>query len=213
VAYFYCNRNEEQRRDPENVLRSFIRQLSTSPETDAIHDSLIQLYKEQHKTQRQRYSSTKMPLRDRETLVQQLINTYSHTILVIDALDECYEKTRIQFIAVLDELVRKSSRLKILISSRKNEDIKYQLEKKLNVGISATDNQNDISKFVATAIKEDERTRRNAIPSELKGKIVQTLLDKSDGMYVQIWLFLPVSAKITTQVPMGVAANQSTIDA
>jgi hypothetical protein len=38
-------------------------------------------------------------------------------------------------------IVFKSTALKILISSRQNDDIKQRLEQKANIGISATNNQ------------------------------------------------------------------------
>jgi hypothetical protein len=112
----------------------------------------------------------------------QLSQTYARTTLVIDALDEC--EGRSYLIEALDRLVNSSSDVRILISSRRDEDIKLRLEKKLNFGISATDNQNDIEKFVREEIEADKRTRRISIPQDLQELIVKTLLEKSGGMYV-----------------------------
>jgi hypothetical protein len=44
LAYFYCYRNEDRRRNPDNVLLSDIKQLSISSEQHAIQDCLVQLY-------------------------------------------------------------------------------------------------------------------------------------------------------------------------
>src|ERR1700761_8084566 len=46
LVYFYCDRNDEPRRQPESVLRSFVRQLSYRKKDDEItlQKALIQLY-------------------------------------------------------------------------------------------------------------------------------------------------------------------------
>ena len=49
LAYFYCDRNEESRRDPENVLCSFVKQLSISPDEQAIQDLLVEIYKKKQR--------------------------------------------------------------------------------------------------------------------------------------------------------------------
>jgi hypothetical protein len=49
VAYFYCNRNEESRRNPQNVLRSLVKQLAVSPDMGAIHTILVELFNKKQK--------------------------------------------------------------------------------------------------------------------------------------------------------------------
>jgi hypothetical protein len=72
--------------------------------------------------------------------------------------------------------------VKIFISSRRDGDIKRQLERKENISIEATDNQDDIAKFVAEKIAENENDRYYPISEGLKSEIVDTLLYKSGGM-------------------------------
>lgn len=100
----------------------------------------------------------------------------------MDALDECHASLRRELMEAFDRLINKSTKLKILISSRRNDDIKRRLEQKANVGISATDNQKDISKFVADEIEKNQKDRRIQIPKDLQEQIIQTLLVKSGGM-------------------------------
>lgn len=57
LAYFYCNRNEDSRRDRENILRSFVKQLSLSKDKDAIHEVVVEsYYKKRHRTIRENRS-------------------------------------------------------------------------------------------------------------------------------------------------------------
>lgn len=179
LAYFYCDRNQEARRVPENILRSFVKQLAVSPEKDALHHSLTQIY---YQKAAPGFNSKELSFAESEALLVQLIGTYQCTTLIVDALDECHASLRRELIEAFDRLINKSTNLKILISSRRNDDIKRRLEQKANVGISATDNQKDISKFVADEIEKNKKDRRIQIPKDLQEQIIQTLLVKSGGM-------------------------------
>lgn len=176
VAYFYCNRNEPSRRDPANVLRSFVKQLSISRNEQAIQEILVEIYKEK---QRIGFASAQLTLEEAESLLPNLMQAYSRTTLVLDALDECYEGSRSELIRIFGRLIKVSPQLKILVSSRRDRDIKFQLEKESNVGIEAADNHGDITKFVLAEIAQE---RPKPISDELREQIVKTLLDKSHGM-------------------------------
>ncbi|GAB1196399.1 hypothetical protein APSETT444_005669 [Aspergillus pseudonomiae] len=179
LVYFYCNRNEELRRKPKEILCNFVKQLSIADDQTVIHDSLLQIYDDR----RQRgFLSKDLSLEESEALLTQLISTYPKTILVLDALDESEEGSRQGLINYFCRLVDQIQNLKIFISSRRDEVIASRLETNANVGIDATDNQNDIAKFVSQKIDEDEKKRANPISSELKHDIVRILLDKSQGM-------------------------------
>jgi hypothetical protein len=111
-----------------------------------------------------------------------LVRTYSRTTLVLDALDETYKQPRAELIDIFGYLINESPQLKIFISSRRDDDIKRQLAKGANVGIEATDNGNDIGKFVMDQIDQAQKRRRNPISPGLRQDIIQVLLDKSQGM-------------------------------
>ena len=51
-----------------------------------------------------------------------------------------------------------------------------------NLGIKATDNQNDIAKFIQDTIDADQSSRRFPLSDGLRNQIVQTLLNKSAEM-------------------------------
>jgi hypothetical protein len=179
LAYFYCDRNEDTRRDPESILRSFVKQLSFSLNEGAVQNALIEIYREKQRTG---FASAKLTLEESKRLIPILIQSYLKVILVLDALDESRERVRADLIEYFSYLVDNFQHVKIFISSRRDDDIKHQLEKKANVGIEATDNRDDISKFVVKKIDQGQKHRRNAISESLRKEIVQTLLEKSQGM-------------------------------
>ena len=135
--------------------------------------------------------SAKLTFEDCESLLPILIQTYSQTILVLDALDEIKEKAQRDLIAFLTVLIEKSQHLTIFISSWHDADIKCQLEKKANfriVKIEATDKSENISKFVAEKINQAQKHQHNAISDGLQNGIIKTLLEGSQGMWVVFYL-------------------------
>ncbi|PGH16010.1 hypothetical protein AJ79_01990 [Helicocarpus griseus UAMH5409] len=173
LAFFYCNRNEESRRLPENILHSLVKQLATSR-------PLVKVYKGK---QQSGFASAKLNPDECESLFLELAQGYSQTTLIIVALDECEEKTRGDFLKRFNRLVSKSRNLKILISSRRDRDLKHQLQLRSNIGIEATDNADDISKFVSERLIQSQEDRPSPISKDLQEEIVQTLLKKSKGMF------------------------------
>jgi ankyrin repeat domain-containing protein 50 len=180
LAYFYCDRNESARQDPELILRSFVRQLSISRNSDAIQHSLVQLYYQKRKNG---FASGKLKIEESRDVLLQLIRIYPQTTLVLDALDECHKETRTQLMDILDTLVTQSPKpVKIFISSRPDRDIRYRFECGPNVHIKATDNRDDIAKFVDDKIDNSPEYWRNSISFDLKDEIRKILVDKSEGM-------------------------------
>jgi ankyrin repeat domain-containing protein 50 len=180
LAYFYCDRNQSDRRNPVLILSSFVRQLSTSHSWDAVQPSLVRLYTEKEKTG---FASNEISIEESEKVLLELINIYPQTTLVLDALDECDRRARGRLIEVLDGLLEQSLKpIKIFISSRPDQDIRDRFDSGPNVGIQATDNQGDISTFVDKKIEKSPEKWRNRISANLRRDICKTLVEKSNGM-------------------------------
>lgn len=178
LAYFYCDRNQSDRREPALILSSFVRQLSTSQSYDEIPSPIVKLYDQKRKAG---FASEKLKLKESQALLADLFQIYSQITLVVDALDECDPKTRLDFIDILDMLAASSTPVKILISSRGDRDIKHRLENGPNLEIR-DDNQSDIAMFVKHEITASEKFWRGEISFELKESICETLVAKSKGM-------------------------------
>lgn len=183
LAFFYCNRAEESRRNEEDVFRSFVKQLGFSSDSCKIHRSLLAIYK---KKQESGFASECLTLGECETLLVDFMSAFTRTTLILDALDECYEESRSRLIKCFTRMIKRVPNLKILISSRRNDDIKRQLRMEANLGIEATDNEDDIRKFVLEKIEQDRLRREDEglplISDKLKTEIVTTLFTKSHGM-------------------------------
>lgn len=90
----------------------------------------------------------------------------------------------------LDRIVDRSPGLKVFISSRPDEDIKYRFGVGPNLDIKATDNQKDIERVVNERLCSSPQHWQRHISPALKAEIHGTLIDKSEGMCVDIDCFL-----------------------
>ncbi|KAJ2995025.1 hypothetical protein NUW58_g1386 [Xylaria curta] len=184
-AFFYCDRNEEQRRKPLSVLRSYVRQLSTTPgNPDCIRKPL------QDFCRQTRQRGADLGFSDCKEQLLQSLNLYPQTTIVLDALDECEQDLRKEIIGTIEELVSKSENpLKVFISSRPDRDIRHRFLDKPNIEIQATDNEEDIRAFVSQEITKHESW--GGMSQDLQNEIVGVLFDKSQGMFQ--WAFLQIN--------------------
>lgn len=202
-AYFYCDRNQTDRQDPTSILSSFVRQLSTTRNADAIPRPTVQMYDQKRQTA---FASGKLNIDESEIVLAELFQMYAQITLVVDALDECEKKTRLDFVERLDKLTANSSNpVKIFISSRRDRDIKYHFENGPSLEIRATDNRDDIAMFVSCEI---QKFRQAEVSSELQELICSTLVEKGEGMYVFVGSETYHASRLTyTQVSMGSIAD------
>lgn len=129
------------------------------------------------------FASGKLKLEESGIVLAELSKIYPQTTLIVDALDECNKDTRLDFIKTLATLVDESPKpIKILISSRRDRDIKHRFENGPNLEIRATNNRDDIAMFVNHEITSSENFWLDEISSELRELICKTLVNKSEGM-------------------------------
>ncbi|RYP57916.1 hypothetical protein DL770_010551 [Monosporascus sp. CRB-9-2] len=183
-AFFYCNRNEEERRKPLMILRSYVRQLSTTAKyPEEMHKKLQELWSEK------RLRGSDLGLEDCREQLFELVNLYPRTTLVLDALDECEPDPRGELVKTIEILLSKSRRpLKIFISSRPDRDIRNRFLDRPNIEIQATHNEKDIQKFVNEEIIKHGAWKDMSLP--LKDEIIRVLRARSQGMFQ--WVFLQI---------------------
>ncbi|KAH6983522.1 hypothetical protein BKA56DRAFT_549075 [Ilyonectria sp. MPI-CAGE-AT-0026] len=177
VAYFYCNRNEEERRQPLSIFQSYVRQLA-APQGRPAH--MRTRLKKLCLETRQKGSVLNFGSCEDELL--ESINGYSKTTLILDALDECEQESRWDLVSAMERLMSKAKKtLKIFIASRPDAETRDLFTSHPNIEIQARDNQADIEKFVIAEINKGGRQRR--ISPRLRQKIVNVILESSHGMF------------------------------
>ena len=174
-AFFYCNRNDDERRKPLSVLQSYTRQLAVvAGRPDLVQKRLRGLWLE---------SLTKAQDLGMESCKKHILSSidlYDRTTIVLDALDECVLESRIAIIEAIKQLLSQATKpLRVFVSSRPDAHI---FENVPTIEIQATDNQEDIKTFVRAEIVKHPLW--HTMPEQLREDIETAILTQSQGMYV-----------------------------
>ena len=152
LAYFYCNRAEENRREPQSILNTLIQQLAqTESEENKLLKPVFNIYQDREKKGR-RFAP--LSLGESQELLVQLTDIYPQTTICIDALDEIETKTRLLLLQALKNVIEKSKGLvKIFATTRMDTDILRQFEMFPRIELQPDDNIGDIIQFVKTKLQ------------------------------------------------------------
>jgi len=183
LAYFYCNRAEESRRDPESILRTLIQQLSQSPSEDKLLAPVLDVYKAREK---EGQLSSRLTLKECQDLLVQLLAVYPQTTICIDALDEVDHTSRLGLLEALKHVVEKSGTLvKVFATTRMDTDILSQFEMFPRIELEPDDNVYDINLFVKKKVQgaiERKQLLHGNVSNVLKEEICRVLCERSKGM-------------------------------
>lgn len=181
LAYFYCNRAEENRRNPESILNALVQQLART--RLGIVKSVVDLYNER-KEKGQRTSP--LTLRETQNLFITLTDIYPQTTICLDALDEVDREIRIKLLKSLKSVIDNSkSVVKIFATSRNDPDILRQFKTFPRIEVQPDDSCEDIRKFISTRMETviaDESLLFGDVGDELKSQIHDSLSTRSRGM-------------------------------
>jgi hypothetical protein len=189
VAYFYCHRNEEPRRDPGIIMASIVKQL-TVPFLPGLPEQVVQSC---DKRLKDGFASGCLELSECQDLIVSLLGVYSKATIIIDALDEIHPDTRCRLLDALKSIIESSPNAKIFVSSRNDVDIRLKLDQLPYHCIDATDNQRDINRFVRREVVRGLENKKLLygglnLDDDLTKEIIRTLETKANGMSVSLCL-------------------------
>jgi len=128
----------------------------------------------------------KLTLDEAVGIILALLESNPATI-IIDGLDECDPTKRQDLLNSLGKIIQESHNvIKVFLSSRDDHDLVRHLKRLPNLYIHAKDNEEDIRRFVQSRVEEAIRKGRllcGEVPGSLKSTIVQTLIQKAEGMF------------------------------
>jgi len=186
-VYFYCTRSaaEPERSEPDVVLASILRQLSCVEPGKALLPPVVEKYK----TQGEGFKSRGPRLEDSLDLVKTLTEAYGVTTIIVDALDECNPETRQSLLDAFEEILQESAGLvKVLVSSRDDQDIVWRFRDSPNFNITSNRNTQDIENYVRTETEKLVEKGRLLRHSRARNKMQELVIDRvsqgADGMLV-----------------------------
>ena len=160
--------------DPEqtltNILASLLKQLIQEQST--LPSVVRKLYED--------YGDTGMPptMNDVSAALLSLLDLYSETFFVIDALDECSDETRWGLIEKLREF---EPHVCLMVLSRFRGDISEELKDFQRLEVKA--DKADIELFIDTQIQQNANLRRIIAKSpSLRGSIKEGVVRTAKGM-------------------------------
>ncbi|RPB13463.1 hypothetical protein P167DRAFT_605061 [Morchella conica CCBAS932] len=206
MAYFYCDYKEPARSDRESILRAIVKQLCLKgPTTDHIPNLVAEMYSIREEDG---FSSGKLRVSESTELIVKLAGMYSDVTIIMDGIDECDRKTRAELFSAINEMSKADSKVKIILTGRYDNDIERMFSTAHKHYLTAKDNTEDIIKYVETQMeKRCDPTRgdtvqlilNGVVPADLKQEIIDTLCEKSNGMFM--WVHLQLLALCEENTP------------
>ncbi|RFU30781.1 hypothetical protein B7463_g5552, partial [Scytalidium lignicola] len=181
LIYYFCDNKDEQRRTPIAILRGILFQLlKRRPE-------LFKLIEDDYKIQKASIVTKLDTLwRALDRMLQSLVD--DKVYILIDALDECEESSRGDFLALLGELGEVAN-VKILITGRPELDIEETAQSMgRSLRIDSGNINEDLSQFINIQIAKLQKKKK--YPLKLINDIKTTLQHKAGGTFLWASLVL-----------------------
>ncbi|KAL6909249.1 putative ankyrin repeat protein [Trichoderma evansii] len=185
IAYIYCDYSNTLLTVP-NLIASLLQQLFR--QSPKIPDGLLEIYKS-YTTK-----TIHLSLREYSAFLRDVIESFSEVFVVVDGLDECPHRTvddiRDEF---LDQLKGLPLKTQLLFTSRDLPSIalKFAADQRLEIHAS----KHAIKGYLQERIKSSKNLSRHIQrkPS-LREAIVETVAQKSDGMFLLVRIYIDLLA-------------------
>lgn len=174
VLQFYFDFNDIEKQGHEKMIRSLVWQLSVN--NVAAPQPLRLLYAACLNGQRQPTTDSLLDtLRD-------LLQGYDRVFLVLDALDECTDRS--ELLSAVTKISAWQLGIRILVTSRIETEIGEYLNRigKEKIGIQSALVDSDIRAYVQERLSNDWKLRRWKNHSEIRNEIENTLTENAGGM-------------------------------
>jgi hypothetical protein len=175
-AYFYCNLQDPDHKEALHILRSCVRQLSTTIRSQ--NEMRKELLNSCNETRQKGGKGL-----DKQACVkyiQESVNLYPRTVIVLDGLDECEEPQREMLLESLESILA-VGKVKVFIASRPTQDLECRMnlfDQKRVFRVDTSDNLEDIKTYVTQTIKNPGRNWID-VPQKTRQLVKTTLLEDS----------------------------------
>ncbi|KAJ4218988.1 hypothetical protein NW759_008144 [Fusarium solani] len=174
IAYVYCDYKDPATLSETNIWSSIVRQLVESCQQMPAEISSF----------REKYLEKRSLPTDEEriSLVRALSRLFRKTYILVDALDECPEENREAFIALAGQVQYFTH---LLITSRLNLDLTTSFQNLGRINVRA--HPSDVEVYLNSKMSTSKRMASfMAKDPSLRGDIIQSLLEKADGMFLLV---------------------------
>jgi hypothetical protein len=189
LAYFYCTRNtfEVERSNPDDIMRSLLRQLATSKHTPGtIHDAVFSIFKlRRSEANLSGFNPRKLKQEECVNLILELTES-NPAVIVIDAIDEVAEDGESILLNALKRLLNKSANvMKVFVTSRTHSHILALVDSDLTIHVDRNNVKNDIERLtnhLLTLAIDEKRLLRGKVSDELRAELQDSLVQSAGEM-------------------------------
>ncbi|KAF7454354.1 hypothetical protein A1F97_05139 [Pyrenophora tritici-repentis] len=172
LAYVYCDYTDSKLQSEVELICSLTRQL-----VEQIHP-----ISEEVKTYRDRWIEKRSypTQEERVSLIEEVASHFTRTYIFVDALDECPEQNRNEFLHMLQML---EPSVHLFITSRPNLELHSTFPHLSHIEIVAS--HSDIQVYLESEISTNNRmSRLIARDTTLKAEIIDIIIKKAEGMFL-----------------------------
>ncbi|KFY32241.1 hypothetical protein V493_00374, partial [Pseudogymnoascus sp. VKM F-4281 (FW-2241)] len=178
VAYFYFDFTDTDKQKPELMVQSLISQLSE--QCIKMPSTLEALYSFSDKGNRQPSLDALM------NVLQQMLQEFPQSYLILDALDECADRP--ELLSILEQIAGwQLEEMRVLVTSRRERDIESSLEDIVNrecvICLQHQVVDKDIQTYVRQRLSDDKGLKKWQKDAEIRHEIETTLMEGSRGMF------------------------------
>jgi Cdc6-like AAA superfamily ATPase len=179
IAYFYFDFNDQEKQVPELMVRSLISQFSQ--QCDKVPVTLETLFSSCEN--KQRHPS----LDDFLEVLQDIIQGFPQSYIILDALDEC--TNRAELMDILKSMVEwRLEKLHILVTSRQERDIESSLKDFVDeqsiICLQSKPVDKDIHTYIRQRLSHDKNLEKWQKDHGIRQEIEEALIKGAHGMYV-----------------------------
>ena len=183
IAYIYCNYKEQALQTASNLITCVLKQLV---QDHSVAYENVRSFYNRHKD-----AETHPTIMNTLEVLQSVTRLFSRVFVIVDALDECSDGTRAEFLPALQSL---GNIVNLLVTSRDIPAIARDFQDNKPLDIRA--NSADVRRYIEGRIPQLLHLRIHVnSDAGLREEIVEAIIGSVDGMLVS-YLLLPFSIVI-----------------
>jgi len=178
TAYFFFDGRDSQKdfQLHDKLIRSLIWQFSLKCDS-RVPTVLVNLYAHCGNGHQE------PTLDDLQNTLQRILDGFSSTFIVLDALDECAEREKIlNWIQTFILEKKKNLGLHLIVTSRPEQEIEDKFKSCYYLDLVEESENHDLVSYIDYQLENNSNLRK--WDSETQEQIKSTLIKKADGMYV-----------------------------
>ncbi|KAI5814540.1 hypothetical protein BZA77DRAFT_222936, partial [Pyronema omphalodes] len=179
VAYFYCDYGNSEKQTAVNVIGALLKQVIDA-HCDHLPVGVIESLKEQK-------SKGRPTLRESCDLLEAVLKSFSKFYICVDALDECLEDHRKDFLHAISRLLQRFRNTIIRLFTTARPQTKASIKKPFTVPpceFELKANEDDIKKYIQSKLSKDENFADDQDSDLFKKTILDKIIQTASGMFL-----------------------------